>query len=312
MDRLIQPCGPLPGCYDDKVEEFVADLRDNRSLSPATCSGYRWQVQEFVSYLARTGILLETLKADQIDAYFQEQSRKWGRVTLRTAGQSLRSWLRYCEAKGWVGEKLAEAVLTPRIYRDENLPLGPTWAEVKEVIGGLQKSDPLSLRDRAILCLLAVYGLRSGEVRRLRLDDIAWRQSTIRVVRSKSGLATTLPLEATVGNAIARYLRDGRPQAEGCRMLFLAADEPYRPLSAGALYTIVRRHFTRANVVTRKGHGPHGLRHSCARNLLESGFSMKEVGDHLGHRSPDSTRIYAKVNLALLRLVALEDLGGLA
>jgi len=92
--------------------------------------------------------------------------------------------------------------------------------------------------------------------------------------------------------------------------LFLTVRAPFRPLSASALYDVVASHMPPTDW-PRKGRGPHGLRHACARHLIEVGLSFKEVGDHLGHRSPDSTRIYAKVHLAALRLVALEDLGGL-
>jgi site-specific recombinase XerD len=117
------------------------------------------------------------------------------------------------------------------------------------------------------------------------------------------------PLEPSVERAISRYVRDARPQSDNST-LFLTVRAPFRPLSAGALYHLVRSR-TPATARPRKGRGPHGLRHACARHLIDAGLSFKEVGDHLGHRSSDSTRIYAKVNLAALRRVALEDLGGL-
>jgi integrase len=170
--------------------------------------------------------------------------------------------------------------------------------------------DVASLRDHAIILLLSVYGLRSGEVRRLRLDDIDWSRDRIRIVRSKSLREEILPVEARVGNAIARYLRDGRPRSDS-KALFLTLRGPHRPLSPGGLYNVVRRHLSGVSSLKR-GCGPHALRHACARHLLESGRSFKEVGDHLGHRSPDATRFYAKVDLASLRLVAFDDLGGLA
>lgn len=118
------------------------------------------------------------------------------------------------------------------------------------------------------------------------------------------------PLEIRVGNAIARYLRDGRPDADS-RVVFLTLRAPYRPLSAGGLYNVVKSHLAKQGL-PKKGRGPHGLRHACARHLIESGRSFKEVGDHLGHRSPDATRVYAKVDLASLRKVAFDNLGGLA
>lgn len=155
-----------------------------------------------------------------------------------------------------------------------------------------------------------MYGWRSGTVRRLRLDDIDWTHDHIRFIRSKSRREETAPLESRVGNAIARYLCEGRPNSD-TRIVFLTLRAPHRPLSTGGLYNIVKSRFAKQGL-PRRGCGPHGLRHACARHLVESGRSFKEVGDHLGHRSPDATRIYAKVDLASLRKVAFDDLGGLA
>ncbi len=94
-------------------------------------------------------------------------------------------------------------------------------------------------------------------------------------------------------------------------VVFLTLSAPYRPLSTGGLYDVVRRHLSGVGS-PKRGLGPHGLRHACARHLVESGRSFKEVGDHLGHRSPDATRFYAKIDLISLREVAFDDLGGLA
>lgn len=112
-----------------------------------------------------------------------------------------------------------------------------------------------------------------------------------------------------MGDAIARYLRRARPRG-GSRVLFLTLRAPFRPLSQGALYSLVDCSLARV-LDSRRRRGPHALRHACARHLVDSGFSLKQIGDHLGHRSAEATRIYAKVDLAALRLVALEDLGGL-
>jgi site-specific recombinase XerD len=222
----------------------------------------------------------------------------------------LRAWFEYCEKRGWVRYRLAEAILFPRVYRHEGLPMGPTWDSVGRMLVELNGDDPTSLRDHAIILLLSVYGLRSGEVRHLQLDDIDWSRDRIRVQRSKSRRQESLPLEPHVGDAIARYLRNGRPKTEN-RTTFLTVRAPHRPLSAGGLYHIVQHHLPQDGA-PKKGRGPHGLRHACARHLVESGRSFKEVGDHLGHRSPDATRIYAKVDLHSLRRVAFDDLGGLA
>jgi len=204
---------------------------------------------------------------------------------------------------------LAAAILLPRIYRHEGLPLGPTWDAVGCMLSKTEGAEPQKLRDQAILRLFCVYGVRSGEVRRLTLDDVDWQHDQIRFVQSKNGREEIRPLEPSVGNAIARYLQTGRPSSKS-RIVFLSVRAPHGPLSTSGLYDIVLRYQVQGSS-PKQGRGPHGLRHACARHLVESGHSFKEVGDYLGHRSTDATRIYAKVDLESLRRVARWDLGGL-
>lgn len=295
--------------YACEVEEFLATGQRDRLRSPATCRNHRWQIERFLSYLAQTTCELAAVTPAHLDAYFQHVALRWNRVTLRSAAQILRVWFRHCEARGWVQPGLAAAILVPRVYRDEGIPIGPTWDAVARGITNADGDTPLQRRNGAMLRLMAVYGLRSGEVRRLQVSDIDWASHRIQVTRSKSGHRDILPLEPSVEHALSRYVRDARPRNDQAT-LFLTVRAPFRPLSAGALYGLVASRMPITDR-PRKGRGPHGLRHACARHLIDAGLSFKEVGDHLGHRSPDSTRIYAKVNLAALRLVALEDLGGL-
>lgn len=309
MGRLFEQPAPRAGPYEDHVDKFIMAQRERGWQSSATCKAGRWQIHRFLSFLEKQGVALENITAEHIDAYFQHVSQIWSRVSIATAAKTLRPWFRYCELRNWANPGLSETILVPRIYRHEGLPLGPTWNEVSRMLSQTTGDKPAQLRDRAILLLLSVYGLRSGEVRRLCLDDMDWQRERLRIVRSKSSQPQILPLNPSVGNAIARYLRDGRPKSDS-RVLFLTLIAPYRPLSTGGLYNVVKRYFCQVSSAS-KGRGPHGLRHACARYLTEAGLSFKEIGDHLGHRSPDATRIYAKVDLTSLRLVALEDLGGL-
>ncbi|WP_089935687.1 site-specific integrase [Candidatus Entotheonella palauensis] len=309
IDRLRPEPSLPPGRYADRIEAFIEDQRQNRWQSEETCRNGRWKVVSFLSYLEGYGYDLERIDVSHVDAYFQHLSHRLSRPSLRTVAIGLRAWFRYCETRGWTRPGLADAILVPRVYQHESLPLGPTWDQVSRMIDEASGDDPANLRNRAILLLLAVYGLRSGEVRRLQLDDVDWQQDRLRIQRSKSGKFETFPLEPSTGNAIACYLRNGRPPSQS-RVLFLTLRAPYRALSNGALHNLVRRYLAIVGWPV-KGYGSHGLRHACARHLLEAGHSFKEVGDHLGHRSPRSTSIYAKANLEALRLVAFDHLGGL-
>jgi len=309
LGRLALAPEPAPGPYEDRVLDFLTAQCEQRGLSPETCGTRVRRIRKFLVYLIEEGCPLEDLRPEHVDAYFRHLALSWSRVSLRSAAVALRAWLRHCEAMGWVRAGLAGAVLVPRVYAHEGIPLGVTWDQVSRVIAASEGDKPSQLRARAVLLLLAVYGVRSGEVRRLGLDDIDWRRGRIRFLRSKSGRQDTFPLEPTVGDAIAQYLRRARPRSE-CRVLFLTLAAPFRPLSQGALYSLVDHRLSHV-LASRKGRGPHAVRHACARRLVDSGFSLKEIGDHLGHRSAEATRIYAKVDLAALRLVALEDFGGL-
>lgn len=310
MGRLLPKPTLPPGRYDRLVEDFIASQRQRGWQSSATCRSGHWQVQRYLSYLEDQALDLDGVDAVHVDAYFQHVSQRWSRVSIGKAATVLRTWFRHCETMRWAKPGLADTIQLPRIYRHEGLPLGPTWDQVGRMLAETAEDGAAQLRDRAIILLTSVYGLRSGEVRRLRLEDLDWQREQIRIIRSKSSRQEQLPLEPSVGNAITRYLRYGRPKSTS-RFVFLTLLAPYRPLSAGGLYGIVQRRLSRV-ASPKNGRGPHGLRHACARHLVESGHSFKEVGDHLGHRSPGATRIYAKVDLKSLRLVVFDDLGGLA
>jgi len=177
------------------------------------------------------------------------------------------------------------------------------------LLAASEGDDPTAIRDRAILLLLSVYGCRCGEVIRLRLEDLDWQQERIYFTRPKASRVQTYPLSRVVGDAILRYLREVRPRSS-YREVFLRLLAPIQPLQRAALWWVVS-HRLRALGVTLHHKGPHALRHACATHLLEEGFTLKQIGDHLGHRRADTTRIYAKVDLTGLRQVADFNLGDL-
>jgi integrase len=157
--------------------------------------------------------------------------------------------------------------------------------------------------------LHAVYGFRSGEVRGLTLDDLDWEGEIIRPPRPKQRRVGEYPLVREVGDAILRYLRHARP-ACACRTLFVTLKQPYRPLSGSGLAAMVSVRQRRLGQVLRR-FGPHGLRHSGATYLLAGGFTLKHIGDHLGHTMVRATEVYAKVDVASLRQVSEIDLSAL-
>jgi site-specific recombinase XerD len=245
-----------------------------------------------------------------IDRYFIEQSENgWSRRSLSTLAGTLRSFFHYAETQRWCPSGLAAAIDAPTIYALESLPRGPEWSQVKALIASIRGNDPVTIRDRAVILLLTVYGLRRGEVAALRLDDLDFENEIIRVTRPKARRAQQYPLVGSVGNALLRYLQYARPRCD-CREVFLAIKAPRRALSAASISAIVR---WRLRAIGAHGIpcGAHGLRHACGRHLLAKGFSFKQIGDQLGHRRAASTSVYAKVDLKGLREVAEFSLGRL-
>jgi integrase len=157
--------------------------------------------------------------------------------------------------------------------------------------------------------LLIHYGLRRGEVERLTLDDLGWVAETINIERPKLRRPQCYPLSVPVGEAILRYLRLVRPRCPH-RSLFLTIKGPFRPLSGTSIDAMVRMRLTEQGVQLNRL-GAHCLRHACASQLQDAGFTLKEIADHLGHRSMNSTRIYTKIDVRGLRQVAELDLGAL-
>jgi integrase len=158
-------------------------------------------------------------------------------------------------------------------------------------------------RNYAIFLLLVTYGLRAREVAALTLDDIDWKRDRLHIRGRKADHSTTYPLVPDVGDALVEYLQSGRPKTTE-RALFFRAFAPYTPMSWTAVSLRVTFSLRKSGINVRRP-GSHTLRHTCVQRLVDSGFSLKTIGDFVGHRNPDSTRIYAKVNIAALREIAL-------
>ena len=310
LGRLCPATPGEPGAHAAKLDEFLDAQRELQWQSERTCQTARAMIARWLDYLHARGVDLRSVAAEDIAGFFEAMATRWSRRTRALAASRLRKWLAYGGQRGWFRPGLEATVVSPRLYRWEGLPAGPDWETVRRLLDSTVGDSPAAVRDRAILLLLTVYGVRSGAVRRLRLDDIDWAADRIAFERSKSRRRERWPLQPQVGEAIATYLSDTRPRTSQ-RAVFLTLRAPYRPLTASALHGIVARRYAARDAPAR-GRGPHGLRHAGARHLVAAGYSFKQVGDHLGHRAPSSTATYAKVDLASLRQVALDDIGGLA
>jgi len=312
--RLIQgqwPPVPKAACAADAVRfaicaEYETWLREERGLAKPSIAALMWEAQHFLAWqLGRRGAegLLDLRVAD-IDRYMDLRAPKLTRKSLKDVAERLRSLLRHLRRTGRTPVDLSPHVIAPLLYAYEGVPSileRDQVAAVLEVAG--QDRTPTGLRDHAILQLLATYGLRAGEIRNLKLEDIDWRAESIRIRHTKTKACSFLPLMAPVGEAVLAYLRAGRPETEA-REIFIRTRAPYRKL--GTLGAAVRRRLRSAGVAPPGKSGPHIFRHARAVEMLRAGASRKVIGDLLGHRSAESTAPYLKLATEDLRAIALD------
>jgi len=230
-------------------------------------------------------------------------TRRYQAGTVELAASALRSFFRFLRAAGLRSDRMEDAVpMVP--HRRAGLPRHLDPARFEQLIASLDSSSPRGLRDRAIILCMARLGLRASEVTRLRLEDIDWRGAVVRVRTRKTGHGALLPLPGVVGAALADYLQHGRPDTRA-RQVFvlhrLRAGAPISDSIAGRAVDNALRHAG----IEAPIRGANLMRHSLATGLLGHGASLSEIADVLGHRSLVTTQIYASVDVAALREVAL-------
>jgi integrase len=215
---------------------------------------------------------------------------------------AMRLFLGFAACQGWVGVELANAVPSLRSYRLSGLPRGLSDEHLSRLLGSPWEGDECPRRDRAIVVLLATYGVRRGQVSALQLADIDWRERTVDFAAHKGGKAVQHVLTESVAESVAEYLRNERP-ASDCDYVFLRQRSPFVRLGPGAISMMV---VTRMKRLGLPPLGPHALRHAFATRLLRAGQPVKAIADLLGHRSLDAIAVYAKVDHVRLFEVAVD------
>ena len=296
--------------FQNHLERYVTWMREERGFSTSTVLQWRSNARDFLQWYERTDRPFCALEPSDVDLYFvTEGARRWSRVSTANIAAALRVFLRYMANCGECNPRVPEAIRGPRLYAQESLPSGPHWSDVQRILAHAGGDSPADVRDRAILMLLAIYGMRSGEVRTLRLDQIDWPGRVLRVFRLKRRQPQVYPLLQSMAEAVARYIDTARPKAAHPE-IFLGLQAPHGPLSSGAMSALVRHRFMALGIQALH-RGPHALRHACAARLVAEGLTMKEIADHLGHRTTRATGTYAKIDLSALREVGDFDLGDL-
>jgi integrase/recombinase XerD len=305
--KLVLPCREF--AFSHKLKEYAKHMESERGLSPATVRNGIFQSGKFLRWFSKTlrKKSLSTISLNDVDKYFFVMSNRWSKVSLSTCAAALRGFFTYAASQRWCRSGIAFGIKGPP-QQSSSVPGGPRWDDVLKLLRTTNERTPVAIRAKAVLLLLCLYGLRRGEVIRLQLNDIDWRNGVFTVRRSKRGGLQQFPLRREVSDSILQYVRSARPPSS-CENVFVSFHPPFGPMYPTSVNEIVSSRLNRLKIKARR-RGPHSLRHACAMELLRSGTSLLELADFLGHRTCRSVGIYAKFDIQSLRNVSDLDLTG--
>ena len=349
--RYTETMHRCPGCsrargyrpHNARGLPRLIDLLRRQGLAPAsaeaapTCSGTERWLMAFDQHLEQVaGVAASTRKnylglargllraifgesdpdftkmqAEHIAAFVQARAEKRAPTCRKDPGDAVLVFLRFLTGAGLIPDHLPYAVPRIRQWTHAALPRFLTTDDLNRVLALPADATLKGLRDRAMLLLLARLGLRAGEVVRLQLDDVDWRAGNILIRAGKTRRERILPLPQDAGEALVRYLKEARPSGP-YRQIFLNLCPPHEPLASSVVLTGISQNALRQAGITSHRPGAYVFRHTIAAHLVSRGTTFKEVADILGHRSLESTAVYAKLDLHTLAEIAIAWPGGVA
>ncbi len=296
---------------DDLAAVFAHHLQHQQGLADSSIERYREVARQFLVERFGCGAVdLSTVGAVDVIGFVQRQAKRLKPPAVKCVVNGLRSFLRYTQYRGDVASELVAAVPAVAGWAcTPTVPKAIAAEHAQRAIDSCDLTTAIGLRDRAVLLLLARLGLRAREVIALQLEDCDWDRGQL-LVRGKGRRECILPMPVDVGEAISAYLERGRPACKD-RHLFLRSMAPVCGFLQGSdgIGSIVRHALRRAKVVAPHS-GSHQFRHALAVRMLQGGASLPEIGEVLRHRSPQSTSIYARVDIEALRSLAVAWPGG--
>jgi site-specific recombinase XerD len=301
-----------PDPHSELLTAYEAKLRQVNGLQPRTCEERLRAAHRALKWFQeQTPVrpLSQMTGKDVLALTTHLAARSRNDHTRSATATYVRSFLRFLHWAGVLKEDFAR--LVPRIpcWQMSGVPARLMWDEIKRVINAIDVTDPVGLRDRAAMLLLATTGMRNQELRLLELGDVGWRAGEVLIRRTKTRCERVVPLVEEAGSALAEYVLHARPKVKAPQV-FLSHMPPPRPLSCSSVVAaIVKRRLAQCDLRPARA-GAHLLRHSLATHLVSQKRPIKEIADLLGHQSIDTTAIYVKVALPQLASVALPFPGG--
>ena len=305
---LLTPKFMLSKHMEEILVSYLNFCNDSLHIGSRTMRIRRRNITMFLHFLDTHGIIsVGDIQPEVLSKFMVSQCYLMPR-TLCGVASNLRGFLRYLCMQGYVSYDLEGHVPKVRFHEDDRIPSVWLKKDVEKLLASVDRSSPIGKRDYAILLLAARLGMRVGDIRDLKLENIHWEKSRIEIIQAKTGIPLHLPLTEEIGSAIIDYLRNGRPLSS-YREVFIRYNAPFIPFGRdNNLHSIISIYRRRANIKlpAQCRRGMNALRHTLASRLLEAGAPLQDVSNVMGHLSPETTRIYTKIDIKALRSVALD------
>jgi site-specific recombinase XerD len=307
--NVLEPAVPI---VLDQLSQIVYDfeqyLLQNHGLCKTSVIRHRTSLRKFLHQYCPLGVSsFSSLRGKDVRLFIAEHAHDQSASSAKNMCWTLRTFSRYLLHQGHTTYNLSSAVPSIRAWDLTALPEHLTFDQITQVLNSCDKNSNIGLRDYAVIVLLSRLGLRANEIALLKLNDINWHASRVNI-RGKGRTLITLPLLAEVGEALSIYLHNARPKTDS-RSVFVRTLAPHSAFASSAgISQIAKTALKRAGIKV-KHKGTHIFRHSLATNLLQAGASLSEIGQVLRHKSHDTTRIYAKVDIDGLKTLAMPWLG---
>ena len=294
----------------ERVEQaFCTHLLRDRGLRPTTPVCYIRHISRFLRGRFGDGpVRFDELVGTDIIEFVRRDTLGRSYSRAQQTLTAMFAFLRYLRLRGLIELDLAACIPRVAQWSLAKLPLFLSPAQVNRVLSASKRSSRVERRNYAMLLLIARLGLRAGEVIALMLDQVDWEHGVLSL-RGKGGQWTQMPFPQDVGEAIVDYLKHGRSVSSD-RHLFISSRAPLRGLrNSSTISEVAARAILRARIGCPRS-GAHLFRHALATEILRQGASFSQIGKLLRHRHPDTSRIYAKVDVKALRELAMPWPGG--
>jgi len=297
----------MPSKKSTLLIEYTDFLREQQCSAEATILIRRTFVEPFLKSLGKIAqpSKLFKLSASTIHDYIIATAQPLHRSRKKNLTSSIRSFLRFSYIKGYLKRNLIEAVPVIATWKLDSLPKSISWEDTQKLLTMPDRNTPTGRRDYAVMSLLISYGVRIGQVIKLKLQDISWQEGVICFAASKHSNALRFPLHKEIAEALLSYIKEDRMQTE-FQEVFLTNRKFKRPLKENHhYYCNLKKYYLKAGI-TSCSPGSRVLRHAFATRLVNQNMSIKTISDLLGHRWIETTFIYTKVNVDKLRELARE------